>query len=113
MKHDYKIEGYVNGNGVLGHGYGEIDPDSGVSEMNVSFKDLPEGWDPRTIVLMGCDRALVMAAEETSGTVGMLRASGGFLSIGRHLPGNGRESYIRDADGKTLAHVRATSMTDF
>jgi hypothetical protein len=62
---------------------------------------------------MCCDRALVMAAHESTGTVGMLRASGGLLSIGRHLPGNGRESYIRDASGKTMAHVRASSMTDF
>jgi hypothetical protein len=54
-----------------------------------------------------------MAAQEATGTVGMLRASAGLLSIGRHLPGNGRESYIRDENGKTMAHVRASARTDF
>jgi hypothetical protein len=80
--------------------------------MSVTFEQVPDGWDPRTIVLMCCDRALIMAAQETVGTVGMLRASGGLLSIGRDLPGNDRESFIRDANGKTMAHVRASSATD-
>ncbi len=54
-----------------------------------------------------------MAARETPGTVGMLRASGGYLSIGRHLAGNGRDSVMRTAGGEVMAHVQATSMTDF
>lgn len=54
-----------------------------------------------------------MAAQETPGTVGMHRASGGALSIGKHLPGNGRDSVMRSADGELMAHVQATSRTDF
>lgn len=113
MKHEYRIDGHVNGRNVLGRGQGGIDPDSGVSEMEVTFEQMAEGWDPRTIVLMCCDRALIMAAQETPGTVGMFRASGGLLSIGRDLPGNDRESFMRTSEGKTMAHVRATSHTDF
>lgn len=112
MKHEYRIDGHVNGRHVLGSGQGEIDPDSGVSEMEVTFERMAEGWDPRTIVLMCCDRALIMAAQETPGTVGMLRASGGVLSIGGHLAGNSRESVMRTAGGELIAHVRATSWTD-
>lgn len=113
MKHDYRIEGHVNGRHVLGRGRGEIDPENGVSEMEVTFERMADGWDPRTIVLMCCDRALIMGAQETHGTVGMFRASRGLLSIGRDLPGNGRDSYMRTADGRTMAHVRATSNTNF
>lgn len=113
MKHDYRIEGHVNGRHVLGRGQGQIDPSTGVSEMDVSFEQMAAGWDPRTIVLMCCDRALVMAAQETTGTVGMYRASGGVLSIGGHLPGNGRDAVMRTADGELMAHVQATSATDF
>jgi hypothetical protein len=113
MQHDYRIEGHVNGRHVLGEGSGKIDPSSGVSEMEVTFAKMADGWDPRTIVLMCCDRALIMAAQETAGTVGMYRASGGVLSIGRHLPGNERDSAMRTADGELMAHVRASSETDF
>lgn len=113
MKHDYRIEGHVNGRHVLGRGQGEIDPNNGVSEMEVTFEQMAEGWDPRTIVLMCCDRAVIMGAQESPGTVGMFRASGGILSIGRDLPGNGRDSFMRTSDGATMAHVRATSFTDF
>ncbi|MGI8309308.1 hypothetical protein [Saccharopolyspora hattusasensis] len=77
------------------------------------FEQMADGWDPRTIVLMCCDRALVMAARETAGTVGMLRASGGHLTIGRHLNGNSRESFMRNATGQPMAHVRASSVTHF
>jgi hypothetical protein len=80
--------------------------------MDVSFEKIATGWDPRTIVLMCCDRALIMAARETAGTVGMYRASGGVLSIGRHLPGNEREAVMRTASGEVMAHVRASSETD-
>lgn len=112
MKHDYRIEGHVNGRHVLGRGAGEIDTSTGVSEMEVTFDRMADGWDPRTIVLMCCDRALVMAAQETAGTVGMYRASGGVLTIGGHLPGNGRDSVMRNAEGELMAHVQATSTTD-
>lgn len=103
----------MNGRHVLGRGVGEIDPSTGVSEMNVTFERMAEGWDPRTIVLMCCDRALILAAQETPGTVGMYRASGGVLSIGGHLPGNGRDSAMRNTEGELMAHVQATSQTDF
>ncbi len=112
MKHEYRIEGHVNGRHLLGRGAGEIDPSTGVSEMDVTFERMAEGWDPRTIVLMCCDRSLIMAAQETTGTVGMYRASGGVLSIGGHLPGNGRDSVMRTRDGELMAHIQATSMTD-
>ena len=112
MRHNYKIDGHVNGRHILGHGSGRIDPATGVSEMDVTFTKLAEGWDPRTIVLMCCDRALIMAARETAGAVGMYRASGGVLLIGRHLAGNGRDSVMRTADGELMAHVQATSTTD-
>lgn len=113
MRHDYRIEGHVNGRHVLGHGAGQINPATGVSEMDVNFKRMAQGWDPRTIVLMCCDRALIMAAQETAGTVGMYRASDGVLSIGGHLPGNNRDSVMHNADGELMAHVEATSLTDF
>jgi hypothetical protein len=48
--------------------------------MEISFEKLPDGWDPRTIVLMCCDRAVVMASRETDGAVCMYRASGGYLN---------------------------------
>lgn len=112
MKHDYRIEGAVNGRHVSGRGVGKIDPSSGVSEMDVTFDRMAEGWDPRTIVLMCCDRALIMAAKETTGTVGMYRASSGVLTIGGDLPGGDRESLMRNANGEVMAHVRASSRTD-
>ena len=80
--------------------------------MDVTFAEMADGWDPRTIVLMCCDRALIMAAQETAGTVGMYRASGGVLSIGGHLPGNPRDSVMRTAEGELMAHIQATSATD-
>lgn len=113
MRHDYRIEGHVNGRHVYGHGTGTIDPSAGTSEMDVEFTEMAAGWDPRSIVLMCCDRALIMAAQETEGTVGMYRASGGVLSIGGHLPGNGRDGVMRNAAGDLMAHVQATSTTDF
>lgn len=81
--------------------------------MDITFTKMAEGWDPRTIVLMCCDRALIMAARETARTVGMYRASGGVLSIGGHLPGNERESVMRTGTGELMAQIRATSVTDF
>jgi hypothetical protein len=113
MDHDYAIEGFVNERFVSGHGTGKIDPETGVSEMEVAFTSLPDGWDPRTIVLMCCDRALVMASREVAGAVSLRRASGGWLSIGRHLHDGGRDSVMYDDAGQILAHVRATSETDF
>lgn len=112
MDHEYRIDGHVNGRHVLGTGTGRIDPTTGVSEMDVEFDRMADGWDPRTIVLMCCDRALIMAAQETPGTVGMYRASGGVLSIGRHLPGNRRASVMRTGNGEVMAHVQAESTTD-
>jgi hypothetical protein len=111
--HEYRIDGHVNGRNVLGHGRGTIDINTGVSEMDVTFLEMADGWDPRTIVLMCCDRALVMAAREMDGTVGMYRASGGHLTIGRGLAGASRESIMHSGNGQIMAHVRASSVTDF
>lgn len=112
-EHDYRISGHVNSRRVEGAGRGTINTSTGVSEMEVDFEQMADGWDPRTIVLMCCDRALVMAARETEGTVGMYRASGGHLTIGGHLAGASRESIMHDGDGQIMAHVRASSTTDF
>ncbi|WP_322761911.1 hypothetical protein [Frankia sp. Cr2] len=113
MEHDYSVEGFVNERFVNGHGTGKIDPKTGTSEMEVTFTSLPDGWDPRTIVLMCCDRALVMASREVGGATSIRRASGGWLSIGRHLHDGGRDSVMYDDAGQILARVRATSETDF
>ena len=113
MDHGYHIEGNINGRNVRGLGAGSTNPAMGVSEMEVSFELLPEGWDPRTIVLMCCDRALVLASREANGAVGMFRASGGYLTIGRDLVNGHRWGVMRDGDGLIMVDVRASSVTDF
>lgn len=113
MDHEYRIGGFVNEREVAGIGTGRIDPTTGTSEMEVEFSKLADGWDPRTIVLMCCDRALIMGSREAGGAVSTRRASGGWLSIGRHLHDGGRDSVMHDAEGQVMAHVRATSETDF
>jgi hypothetical protein len=113
MDHGYRIEGNINGRRVLGIGTGHTDPSTGVSEMDVRFDTLPDGWDPRTIVLMCCDRATVMASRETLGAVGMFTASGGYLTIGRDLVNANRWGVMRDAEGQIMVDVRASSVTDF
>jgi hypothetical protein len=113
MDHGYRIEGNLNGRLLLGIGAGYTDPTSGVSEMEVRFEKLPDGWDPRTIVLMCCDRATVMASQERDGAVGMYRASGGYLTIGRDLVNGLRWGMMRDRAGQVMVDVRASSVTDF
>lgn len=113
MDHGYRIEGNINGRNVRGLGAGSTDPATGVSEMEVSFELLPDGWDPRTIVLMCCDRALVMASREVDGAVGMFQASGGYLTIGRDLVNGHRWGVMRDSNGLVMVDVRASSVTDF
>ncbi len=113
MDHGYRIEGNINGRHVLGLGTGRIDPTAGVSEMEVSFEELPDGWDPRTIVLMCCARSTVMASRESGGAVGMFRASGGYMTIGHHLVNGLRKGMMRDAEGKVMVDVQASSITDF
>lgn len=110
--HDYRIQGHVNGRTITGRGGGTIDTDTGISEMDVDFSRMADGSDPRTIVLMCCDRALVMSARETADAVGMYRASGGYLTIGRDLAGANRESIMHTGDGRIMAHVRAGSISD-
>jgi len=112
MQHAYRIEGHINGRNILGTGVGTIDPGAGVSEMEVHFDRLPDGWDPRTIVLMCCDRAMVMASREDGGAVGMLRASAGHLTIGRDLVNGLRWGMMRDEAGQVMVDVRASSETD-
>ena len=113
MKHGYRIEGNINGRPVLGLGTGRTDPASGVSEMEVHFEYLAEGWDPRTIVLMCCDRATVMASREIGSAVGMYRASGGYMTIGRDLVNAFRRGLMRDEAGTIMVDVQASSVTDF
>ncbi len=113
MDHGYRIEGNINGRSLLGLGAGATDPATGVSEMEVGFEKIPDGWDPRTIVLMCCDRAVVMASRETDGAVGMYRASAGYLTIGRDLVNGLRWGIMRDRDGLVMVDVRASSVTDF
>jgi hypothetical protein len=112
MDHQYRIEGHINGRQIAGDGRGCLDPSRGVSEMEVRFHELAEGWDPRTIVLMCCDRSTIMASREEGGAVGMYRASGGYLTIGRHLLAN-RWGVMRNADGQLMVDVQARSETDF
>jgi hypothetical protein len=113
MDHDYRIEGHINGRKILGIGSGSTDPISGVSEMHVMFKELAEGWDPRSIVLMCCDRSMIMSSQENDGAVGMYRASGGHLTIGRDLVGGRRWGIARNAKGEIMVDVQASSETDF
>jgi hypothetical protein len=113
MDHEYRIDGHINGRPVLGIGSGRTDPMSGTSEMEVRFEALAEDWDPRTIVLMCCDRATIMASREDEGALGMYRASGGRVTIGRHLIGVNRWGVMRDAEGRVMVDVRASSETDF
>jgi len=112
MDHNYHIEGHINGRHIAGDGRGCTDPSRGLSEMEVRFQQLAEGWDPRTIVLMCCDRSTIMASREEGGAVGMYRASGGYLTIGRHLLAN-RTGVMRDVDGQIMVSVQARSETDF
>ncbi|MGH3871780.1 MAG: hypothetical protein ACRDSR_09770 [Pseudonocardiaceae bacterium] len=113
MDHGYRIAGNINGRLLLGIGAGHMDPTNGVSEMEVRFEKLPDGWDPRTIVLMCCDRATVMASQERDGAIGMYRASGGYLTIGRDLVNGLRWGMMRDRNGQVMVDVRASSVTDF
>lgn len=112
MEHSYQIDGHVNGRTVIGAGMGSTNPATGVSEVEVRFRRLPDAWDPRTIVLMCCDRFTVMASREEGGAVGMYRASGGYLTIGRHLINGCRWGIMRDVEGQIMADVRASSETD-
>ncbi|MGH8901113.1 MAG: hypothetical protein ACRDYA_05385 [Egibacteraceae bacterium] len=80
--------------------------------MEVRFRRLPDGWDPRTIVLMCCDQSTAMASREEGGAVGMHRASGGHLTS-RPVVNGVRWGLIRGIDGQVMADVWASSETDF
>ncbi|GAA3727936.1 hypothetical protein HDA32_000264 [Spinactinospora alkalitolerans] len=113
MDHRYRIEGDINSRAVLGVGSGYTDPVAGTSEMEVRFERLPSGWDPRTIVLMCCERATVTCSRESDGAVGMFQASGGYLTIGRDLVKVERRGTMRNAEGQIMVDVHASSVTDF
>lgn len=113
MEHDYRIDGHINGRHVLGIGAGSIDPGSGTCELEVDFAQLPEGWDPRTIPLLGCDRSLLMSPVEHGGAVGIDRASRGHVTIGRDLVDAMRSGTMRDDAGQIVVSARGTSITDF
>lgn len=109
----YRLTGDVNSRLVDGTGAGRIDPDAGVSELDVSFAARPAGWDPRSIVLMCCSKSAVMGTREIGGAVGLYQASGGYLTIGRDLVRFGRRGVIRDHEARIMADVQASSRTDF
>jgi hypothetical protein len=112
MEHDYRIERHINGRRMLGLGSGYTDPASGVSEIDVTFEELADKWDPRSIVLMCCARATIMASQEKGGAVGMYQASGGHVTIGRDLVGAGRWAVVRNQQDEIMVDVRASSETD-
>jgi hypothetical protein len=111
MEYSYHIDGRVNGRPVMGKGKGTTNPATGVSEMEVFFRRLPDGWDPRMIVLLCCDRSTVMAAREEGGAVGMHRAAGSYPSIDTPLINGFHWGLIRDMGGQTRADVWASSET--
>lgn len=111
IDHDYSIEGWVSGRIVLGEGKGTINRTLGVSEMEVKFSKLPATWDPRSIVLMCCNRALVMASRE-EGAISMYTASKGCVTIGRDISQSNRIGVIHDGNGQLYANVQASSNTD-
>jgi hypothetical protein len=113
LDHEYRIEGHINSRALLGAGAGNTDPVAGTSEMEVRFERIPEGWDPRTIVLMCCERATITTARSVDGAVGMFEASGGYLTIGRDLIKADRRGLMRDVEGRVMVDVRASSVTDF
>jgi hypothetical protein len=113
MDYTYRLQGHVNSRLVDGRGTGRIDPDAGISELDVTFPQRPTGWDPRSIVLMCCSKSAVLGTRATDGAIGLYRASGGYLTIGRELVQGFRWGMIRDEAGQIMADIRASSVTDF
>jgi len=109
---DYTISGHVNSRTVAGRGRGRIDFDSGVSELEVTFSKIAPGWDPRTIVLMCCDRMNIMGSRPLEGAVSLYEASGGYASIGRHIVNDFRRAKATDDDDELVVDVLASSLTD-
>lgn len=60
---------------------------------------------------MCCTKSAVMGTREIGGAVGLYRASGGYMTIGRDLANTPRWGVIRDAEGQIMADIRATSVT--
>jgi hypothetical protein len=87
-----------------------VDADSGVGELEVTFSDLPESWDPRTIVLMCCSTMNVMGTRAVAGAVSFSDASGGRISIGRHIASDIRRAKVVNEAGAVLVDVEATSL---
>ncbi len=109
---DYTIEGHINSQFVRGVGKGLINRSTGVNELEVEFQEIADSWDPRTIVLMCCDRVTFMGSRGVAGGVGLLEASGGYASIGRHIVNDFRQAKMVDSDNRVLVDVRASSLTD-
>lgn len=109
---DYRIDGNINSQQAQGHGRGLIGLDSGVNELEVEFNKMPANWDPRTIVLMCCDRVLFMGSRSLEGAVSPFEASGGYASIGRHIVNDFRRAKITDPEDRVLVDVAASSLTD-
>lgn len=113
IQYDYTIDGTVNRlDKVEGRGMGTTDPDTGETTLTVHFDPLPEHWDPRTIIMMCCLRSLVMGSREINGAIGMYRASGGYLTIGHHIPMKRGFTMVAE-DGEVLVRGEASSITDF
>lgn len=106
----YRIDGLINAQWLNGAGRGMVDAGTGIGELEVSFSDLPEAWDPRTIVLMCCSTMNVMGTRAVAGAVSFIDASGGRISIGRHVAADIRRAKVVDDSGKVLVDVEATSL---
>lgn len=89
-----------------------VGADDGAGELEVEFAERPVGWDPRTIVLMCCSRAVGVPAREDDGAASLLRVSGGKTTIGIDLPNFPRRAALTDESGQLRAEVSASSRTD-
>lgn len=109
----YAIDGALSNGEISGTGVIRVGADAGVGELEVQFDQRPTGWDPRTLVLMCCSRAVGMSARESAGATSLLSASGGVTTIGVDLPALPRRAALTDERGKLRAEVSASSRTDW
>lgn len=108
----YSIDGHLRPGSISGRGTMRVGADAGAGELEVEFAERPLGWDPRTIVLMCCSRAVGMPAREDGGAASLLRISGGRTTIGIDLPNFPRRAALTDESGQLRAEVSAASRTD-
>lgn len=108
----YSIVGNLEGSPIEGHGVIRADPHQGLGEIEVKFQKRPRLWDPRTIVLCCCSRAIGAPARQSYGAASLLDLSGGFITIGEDLQGVCRRASIVDDEGLLRAEISATSLTN-